>query len=653
MNSSGIKRGLAATAISALAVTGIPALAGSASAAPAAVTIASVQGFSAFDADELGTTADDFRVTVKEPNGSASVGATVQYRYTYTSTAPNAVPVVGPYTTATGTTDAKGEIAIPNPTPALPGTYKLDVRTAVGTAGTDFVNAAPITFTVGESEITLADGATARSTVNGTDTYAGKLALADGTPLANRTVDITYTRTGAGDAAFSAAQPAGTTSGTATTATAVTAADGSFSVSLTDPAATPGGVTESGVLNAVATALQGTGDAPTADAEDEVAVTFEATPVISDVKIDTSSVFGRVAPGKPVELDITVTRKDADTDPTNDEVLKDFPVQVSVDKGFLTPDTEGAGLTLDPNDLALEADQDDEGDLFGFYQDLGADETVDTSDDQAAPANAAGIVATIEKDAGFNDDGIVEQTVTVTAGGVTKTETITYDVRDYLNMTATVLRRDEGQPSGAVKAPGKVKFNFYAVDQFQNLIGDQGARISDDTPVAEVVTDGGFGSNYTETDFVNDNAGITATSDGAVDQTLTARISGVTETLVDKNGNLDDDTRSTSTTHTIKWVEGGTAGPKSTIVAQLQGKNNGPAKDKLNVVAPAKANGAVVKLFKVVGKKLVPAGTKTLKKGKASFTKADKNGRGFTKYVAKVAATSDTKADRSNTRNVR
>jgi hypothetical protein len=650
MNSSGIKRGLAATAISALAVTGIPALAGSASAAPAAVTTTSVQGFSVFDADELGATPDDFRVTVKEPSGSASVGATVQYRYTYTSTAANATPVVGTYATATGTTDANGQIAIPNPTPALPGTYKLDVRAAVGTAGTDFVNAAPITFTVGESEITLADGDTARSTVNGTDTYAGKLALTDGTPLGGRTVDITYTPGVGGDAGFSATQPAGTTSGTATTATAVTKADGSFSVSLTDPAATPGGVTESGVLNAVATALQGATDAPNADAEDQVAVTFEATPVVSDIKVTTQNVFGgEVAPGKPVELNVTVYRKDADTDPTNDAVLNDFPVKVSVDKGFLTPDTEGAGLTLDPNDLALEADQDDEGDLFGFYQDLGADETVDTSDN-AAP-NAAGIVATIEKSADFNDDGIATQTVTVTAGGVTKTLPIEYDVRDYLNMPATVLRRDEGQPSGAVKVPGNVKFNFYAVDQFQNLIGDQGARISDDTPVAEVVTDAGFGSNYTETDFVNDNAGITAKSDAAVAQTLTARIAGVTETLVNKDGNLVQGTRSTSTTHTINWTKG-VAG--QAIVAELKGKNNGPAKDVLNVVTTPKANGAVAKLFKVIGGKAVPAGTKSLDRaGRATFTKADKNGRGFTKYFVKVAKTNDTKADRSNTRNVR
>ena len=48
--------------------------------------------------------------------------------------------------------------------------------------------------------------------------------------------------------------------------------------------------------------------------------------------------------------------------------------------------------------------------------------------------------------------------------------------------------------------------------------------------------------------------------------------------------------------------------------------------DKLTVMAPAKANGAVVKLFKIVDGKLVPAGTKTLENGRATFKKADKNG---------------------------
>ncbi len=60
-----------------------------------------------------------------------------------------------------------------------------------------------------------------------------------------------------------------------------------------------------------------------------------------------------------------------------------------------------------------------------------------------------------------------------------------------------------------------------------------------------------------------------------------------------------------------------------------------------------------MKLFKVVNGKLKPAGTKTLKNGRASFSKADKNGDAFTKYVAKVQSTNDTKGARTNKRNLR
>ncbi len=87
----------------------------------------------------------------------------------------------------------------------------------------------------------------------------------------------------------------------------------------------------------------------------------------------------------------------------------------------------------------LTAEQDDLGDLFGFYEDLGADETVDTTDNAAT--DAAGVVATIGKDAGFNDDGLVSQTVTITAGAKSATETINYDVRNYLNIPGVAFRQ--------------------------------------------------------------------------------------------------------------------------------------------------------------------------------------------------------------------
>ncbi len=48
----------------------------------------------------------------------------------------------------------------------------------------------------------------------------------------------------------------------------------------------------------------------------------------------------RSAPGKPVELDVIVTSEGPDPTDADDVVLKDYPVSIAVDKGFLSPDTK-------------------------------------------------------------------------------------------------------------------------------------------------------------------------------------------------------------------------------------------------------------------------------------------------------------------------
>jgi hypothetical protein len=625
MNSSGIKRGLAATAISALAVTGIPALAGTAHAAVASVAVTALP---AYDIDEFAGTPDDITVTVKETDGKPSpAGTAVEYSYVYTPEGgePAKATDYAPGGVVAGT-EGKANLAF---VPPAAGSYTITVRTTANQTP-----APAFTVIVGESEIVWADGASASSPVNGSDTYTGTLALTNAakTPLSGRKIEVELTDQD--DVSF------GPQTGRvdADSATSTTGTDGKFTVSLTDPVTNPV-VAESAKLTATAPALKGPLDAGTADATDELTVNFRATPVVKAVSVEPKAVFGQAAPGKPVELEVTVTSEGPSPIAGDDVVLDDFPVSVSVDKGFLSPDTK-PGLTTGINDLTLTADQDDKGDLFGFYEDLGNSETVDTSDDQTA--NAAGIIATIAKDAGFNDDGLVQQTVTVTAGGKTVTETITYDVRDYLNLSGVAFRKD----GGSAKVPGSVDFKLYAADQFGNLVGDEFATVSDDTPVARVVTPEPFGAR---TDFLNDNPSVIASSSQPVKQTITASVDAAAN-LVAANGDRDETSKTVTGATTLNW----TKGPEQTgIVAKLKGAGNGAKADKLTVVAPAKANGAVVKLFKVVGKKLVPAGTKALKNGKASFTKADKNGRGVTKYVAKVSATNDTKADRSNTRNVR
>ena len=382
---------------------------------------------------------------------------------------------------------------------------------------------------------------------------------------------------------------------------------------------------------------------PAADATDELEVNFEEAPVVKAVTLTKKNVFpgATAAPGKPVELNVVVTSEGPTPLPGDDVVLKDYPVSVAVDRGFLSPDSK-PGLTTGVNDLKLTAEQDDAGDLFGFYEDLGKTETVDSSDDQGAN-NAAGIIATIGKDAGFNDDGLVTQTVNVAAGGKTASTTISYDVRDYLNLVAVAFRKD----GGSTNVPGNVDLKLYAGDQFGNLVGDQAASVSDNTPVARVTTEAGGAT----TDFINDNPAVSASSDQPVSQTITASINA-DENLVNAAGDKAAETsKVVKGQTTLVWGNGG--GTRTRIIAKLKGFNNGGKADHLNVVAPKKANGAKVKLFRLVGKRMRPVGTTVLTNGRAKFVIADRNGRNFTKYVAKVQRTNDTKGTKTNRRNVR
>lgn len=92
------------------------------------------------------------------------------------------------------------------------------------------------------------------------------------------------------------------------------------------------------------------------------------------------------------------------------------------------------------------------------------------------------------------------------------------------------------------------------------------------------------------------------------------------------------------------------------IVATMAGQSNAGKADVLKVSAPSTASGAVVKLFKVVNgmRKLVKSSTLNAS-GDRTFTVADTNGKGYTKYVAVVSPTvpARTKGDTTNSKTVR
>lgn len=633
----------------------------------------------AFDLDEL-STGDEFTIQTLDQNGNPynedgnatndDSATEVEYRWVIDPAAAGAATLTEEWQTDAADTGSK--FTVPALTDAdlanaakfattpggdLPvGTYTLQARRPnVGLAG-GLVNATPVDYTMGESDITFTGGADENAPVNGSFTATGKLALSGtgGAGLAGRSVPLVLT--GGGDSRFAAQseQPAGVTVTDGSHATATTGADGTFSVKLTDPAV-PANVTptpEDDVLTA-GPATEAPGDADSLKgangADDSVAgapdatgaqnIHWQQTPEVSSISITTNTLDPYApnvtndtttpAPGVPVDLDIVVRGKDNDSDPTNDPALQDYPVTVSVDKGFLSPNAEKA------NDAVLADGHDAQGDLWGYFKNDGT--SVDTS---TGDTKTAGAVVAIEKDAGFDDDGQVTLTVTVTAGGVTKTQDITFDDRYMINQGDSSLQRAEGEPSGDVTVGENLGFNLYVHDQFGNLVGDQQARISDDSPVADFQTDEDF--DTTLSDFTTSGVGIEAMSDQPTTQTLMAAMSpGSVE--VDANGKPVTQNRNvTVSSDPINWVEDTTPpGPDYPVYAHMKMKGIDHGKrDVIKLNARDEASGARVILFKRKGHSLKRIKSAVLNDhGNYVFRVHDGNGNRFTRYTVKLKGT--------------
>ncbi len=155
-----------------------------------------------------------------------------------------------------------------------------------------------------------------------TSSFDGVLELADGTPLAKRTVTVSLDSGNepgptAGDAVFApqAAQPAGTTRDSSISATVVTDAHGKFSVAVTDPTEKP-----NNEVNELGADLH----AEFGDQSDDLTVDFltDLTPYsVTQVGTRTSCIDGIASPGRPVALDFIVKNKAG-------EVLTDVDVDV-------------------------------------------------------------------------------------------------------------------------------------------------------------------------------------------------------------------------------------------------------------------------------------------------------------------------------------
>ena len=615
------------------------------------VAIGSRQNRTAFDLDEIAD-GDDFTITTKDQRGKAYdetiAGNDVEYRWIIDPS--GAGDTVTTAWMGDAVDNGDGTYSVPGlddtdyPGGLPVGSYTLEARRP-NVGGSGLRVAAPATFNMGESEISYAEGTSANAPVNGSFTVDGTLALGDGTGLGGREVQLTYTPGGDSTFAPQAQQPAGVTVVSPTSATAVTDANGKFSVKLMDQPI-PANVTptpENGTLNAIAeesatdtTSLQGNNgpnDSTTANdpanAEQDLVIHWITQPVAKTVEISSDALIdGLLTPGRPADLDIVV--KDASGAP-----LQDFPVTVSVDHGFLSPNAETAGA------LTPAAGAADNGDLYGVWKNDGASKTVSTGDDKVA-----GAVAAIERDAAFDDDGLVTMVVTVKAGDVTQTKSITFNSDDPLNSGGLELKRMAGEPTGSAVVGDSVEYNVFAKDQFGNLAGSEEVRVLDNTTLADFTTDDS--EDKANTDFANDSESITATASAPVAQTLEGRWN--TESNVWQGGARSESLGTVSDTDTINWVSGRVA-----IEALLKLGNQADGDDVARVNAPSAAAGATVKLYKIRKdgtRKLIATKTANAN-GNAKFVVDDKNGQKYTKYQAKVGKTAKTFADWTPKKRVR
>ncbi len=409
-----------------------------------------------FDQDEL-SDGDDFTVETLDQfgnpydeDGNSAEGdpSDVEYLWTFDPAGPAPAAALGVYTDADDQGD--GTFLVPAPSTLAEGTYSLDARRP-NVGGSGLVQATPETnLLADDADVVFEDGAQANAPVNGDTTATGNLSNSNG-PLGGREVEMDYHS--GGDAGFApqSEQPAGVTlddpaGGPFAVAYAVTDANGDFTVALSDPEI-PANVEpteESGDLHQ-RNVTEAKDDTTSLNAgDDDLIVNWIVEPMVSRIEIgDFEVVDGQFGPGRPMAVEVQVFGEDDDTDPSNDPVLTDYPVDIEVDKGFVTPYAD------DEDDLDLADGHDAEGDLWGFFENLGTTDGQTTSDDIGGGVDFAGFAVAIERDADFDDNGLTDVTYTVTAGDVTESETLTADVRDPINVATATLPRDAGEPAGA------------------------------------------------------------------------------------------------------------------------------------------------------------------------------------------------------------
>ncbi|WP_395656863.1 hypothetical protein [Nocardioides sp.] len=454
---------------------------GSYTPAPTTLTASSADG-DAFDLDEW--TNSDVKVKVVDQNGAPMNGQTVRYTWKFTPFNPSPTNTAWSTSEATSNTNAQGLASIDRPTwpggnAGTEGTYEL--MAYVNTNGTPGYQSGEPTVTkdlkAGQATPVWNGGDRSQYLAGSTDTLEGKLVLDDGTPLAGRFVTVNYTP-GAGEPggtaskiAAQASQPAGTNRISDTEASAKTDASGVFKVAVTDPTDNPQGKE----LNANAQAVFAPGAVPPATQEtDNLKVDFLrslAPASIVQVGGDSFLISGEATPGRPVTDKYVVKNAQGD-------FLSDVDVTAALDHGFFTPGKNGAAFASSEANLVPVSTAD--GADYGVWKNDTASKHFTSSDTDGTFS----LTRAIERDAGFDDDGMVDQVANLTAGSATLADTVTFDTlyagggaaNEPLNPGGVQISLGDDQESTIlpdVRIDQSVGYRTEAKDSFGNLIEDE------------------------------------------------------------------------------------------------------------------------------------------------------------------------------------
>jgi len=492
-------------------------------AAPTSLAANSADG-AAFDADEYDP-ASDITVQVKDQqsNNYDTTGQSLNYYWVFTPADGGAAV----RTPASGTTpqpaEAGGKFVVGPPSNSFTGDGTYDLYGALGQdAGGNGAIASSKLLTVssGQAEIVFDQTQPQQGQIGGEITINGTLRLWAGGPgLPNRPIHVTNA---GGNAMFN--QDTGPDAATYDTKTD---GAGKFSATLDDPNAdtTP----EDDTITASTAPWTHSGDTDNANASGSRDVSFikSVTPAEVTVQQTGSRDFSNAGEKQAGELTQYTVCVYADSDPNTpgvqQQALTNQTVTVTVDHGYLTDGHATPAAAANGQ--------------VGTWDNDGQSKDVTTG------SNGCSVVWTsVGRDTGFDDDGMLTQTVTAKAGTVQKSgNPQDWTSEDPLNGGSVTVdfASDDQQDSdmlpkaqaGDQYVPGQeVALVVKAFDQFGNRVGNENVALSDNTNQAD------FDNGVVTTDY-NDEADDWAFAQGGVDQNVKATWTAPTTTYTDTTGN--------------------------------------------------------------------------------------------------------------------